>query len=269
MLNIIKILKKASLDTIEDKVLKHSAALAFYSIFSLIPFLVVIVGIAGIFLDKGYVQTHIFNQFANIIGQDTTIAIQSALENAAYSNREFIPMIFGIIILLVSASGILIHLKDGLNSIWEVENKKRKWHYFIFDYLLSFTLLLGIVFLLIISLIVSTLIEIVSQNISGIILINAILSLIILGALFTILLKYLPDKKVKWEEAAIGGLIISLLFNLGKFLIGFYIGNFNVESAYGLLGSIGAILIWVYYSAIIFFFGAELSQSYSNLKKSG
>jgi membrane protein len=265
-------LRTAALDFMEDKGAQLGAALAFYSILSLAPLLVLAIALAGFIFGEEAARGELATQIESTVGTEGAKAIESMLENAHQPATGSLAAVFGIVMLLVGASGVFGQLQSAMNSIWEVTPRQESgvWA-FVRTHFLSFTLVLGTGFLLLISLVLSAVIAGASSHLSGIWphleplwhLANAFVSFLVVMLLFAMIFKFLPDTNVAWRDVWIGAAITAVLFTLGKFLIGLYLGKSSVGSAYGAAGSLVVLLIWIYYSAQILFFGAELTQVYA------
>ena len=242
------------------------AALAYYSVFSLGPLLLIVVSIAGLFFGGDAVRTALTGQFRSLLGPTGSQAVEAMLKGAGSTSGGTLTGIIGVVLLLVAAVGVVVQLKDALNTIWETKQPEGAgiWWYFR-TYLVSFAGILALGFLLAISLVVSTGLAAFSSWMGGgeslfWQLVNFLVSLAVLGFLFAMLFKWFPDAVVGWRAALIGGLATSLLFNLGKLAIGWYIGRQGLESTYGAASSLVVLLVWVYYSAQIVLFGAEITR---------
>jgi membrane protein len=278
MKNVVKkagyLLKETFKGFIEDNGLKLSAALSYYTIFSLPPLLIIIISLSGIFYGADAVRGEIFGQIKGLVGRDAAIQIQETLKNVTLSNSTSFAAIIGVIILLIGASGVFTEIQDSINFIWGIKAKpKRGFIKFIYNRLMSFSTIGAVGFLLLVSLIINSLIEILNKRLTiefpedSIILfyvINTLIVFFIITLLFSIIFKTLPDGKIAIRDCIIGASFTSVLFMIGKFAIGFYLGSYNIASIYGAAGSIILILAWVYYSAIILYFGAEFTKVYAH-----
>ena len=258
---------------IGDNAIKLSAALSYYTIFSLPPLLIIIISLSGIFFGDEAVQGQIFGQISGLVGSDAALQIQEIIKNVKLSNSNTYAAVFGLIILLIGASGVFAEIQDSINYIWGIEAKpKRGLIKYLYNRLMSFSMIGSVGFLLLVGLIVNSLVDILSNRLAGIFpkdsvylfyIVNILLVFGIITTLFTIIFKTLPDGKVALRDCVIGASFTSILFMIGKFAIGFYLGSYNMASIYGAAGSIIIILVWVYYSAIILYFGAEFTKVYA------
>src|SRR2546430_524152 len=269
---ILNLLKDAAKAWVNDNVPRLGAALSYYTVFALSPLFVIVLFIGSLWFNKSSVREALFNQLAGIIGTQGASAIQSVLGGSMPHNHGLLASAIAIITLLLSATGLFIELQSDLNTIWGVEENSGLgvWG-FIKNRLLSFAMVVGIGFLLLVSLIVSAALAAFASYIGGIMpglgtiwmVMHALTSFCVITVLFAMIFKVLPDVKIAWREVWIGAVITALLFTGGKFLLGLYLGRSSTVSAYGAAGSIVLILLWVYYSAQILFFGAELTQAYT------
>lgn len=271
---IAKLFKETLTGFIDDNVLQLSAALSYYTIFSLPPLLIIIISLSGIFFGADAVKGEIFVQINGLVGNDAALQIQETLKNVKLLGSNVFLTTIGFIILLVGASGVFSEIQDSINYIWRIKAKpKRGLIKFIYNRLMSFSMIASVGFLLLVSLIINSLTDILNKRLENIFpqdtiylfyVINLLIVFFIITILFTVIFKTLPDGKVALRDSLIGASFTAFLFMIGKFAIGFYLGRFNVASIYGAAGSIILILVWVYYSAIILYFGAEFTKVYAN-----
>ena len=256
-----------------DKVPRHGAALAYYTVLSLVPLLVVIIAMIGLIFGRDAAQGYILDQIGSLVGPQSAAAIKEMIQRASQPSTGIMATIVASVTLLAGASGVFAQLQDSLNSLWGVEPKEGRglWG-LIRDRFLSVATLLGTGFLLLVSLVLSAALaafgkwfggwlpapEFVLQGL------EFVISLSVITVLFALMFKALPDAKVAWGDVWIGAGLTALLFTIGKFAIGLYLGKSDVGSAYGAAGSLVILLVWVYYSAQILLFGAEFTQVYAN-----
>ena len=245
------------------------AALAYYSVFSMGPLLLIVISIAGLFFGADAVRGSLTTQLRSLLGETGSKAVEAMLVGASSPHSGRLTAVTGVILLLIAALGVVSQLKYAMNTIWNVEEPKEAgiWWY-LRTYLVSFAGILSLGFLLAVSLVISTGLAAFSSwagTASTVIgeAINFVASLAILTALFAMLFKWFPDTEVAWRDVLPAAVVTALLFNLGKFAIGWYIGTQGLESTYGAAASIVILLIWVYYSAQIVLFGAELAHAYA------
>jgi membrane protein len=268
------VLQKAAADWIRDRAPRLGAALAYYTIFSMVPLLIVIIAIIGLVFGQEAAQAAIMEQISRLIGPQSAGAIKDMIQRADQPSTGIISTIIATVTLLAGAAGFFGQLKDALNTVWGIEPKAGRgiWG-FAKDNFLSFATLLGTAFLLLVSLLLSTALaaigkwfgqllplpEVVLQTF------NLLLSLVVITGLFALIFKVLPDAHIAWRDVWIGAALTSVLFTIGKFAIELYLGKSNVGSSYGAAGSLVLILVWVYYSVQILLYGAEFTQVYANL----
>jgi membrane protein len=255
-----------------DKAPRMSAALAYYTIFSLAPILVIAVAIAGLVFGVQAAQGEITEQIQGLIGLDGAKAVQVMIQSAHKPAHGAIASVIGVLALLLGASGVFSEMHDALNSIWHVrpDEKGGVWE-LIKARFMSFGMVLGIGFLLLVSLLLSALLTAMAKYSQAILAIPAFflhsvdffLSLFFITALFALIFKLLPDVKIAWSDVWVGAALTSLLFTIGKFAIGFYVGKSVSASAYGAAGSLVMVVAWIYYSALLLYFGAEFTRIYA------
>ena len=255
-----------------DKAPRMGAALAYYTIFSLAPLLVIAIAIAGFVFGTKAVEGRITDQIQGLVGAESAHAVQTMIQSAHKPAHGLIATIFGVVILLLGASGVFTEMQDALNTIWKVDttSKTGVWNMLKYRFL-SFGMVLGIGFLLLVSLLLSAALTAVATYASSFLPIppaaihamDFLFSVFFIAALMALIFKFLPDTKIAWGDVWVGAALTSLLFTAGKFLIGFYIGKSVTMSAYGAAGSVVIILAWIYYSAQLLYFGAEFTHVYS------
>lgn len=269
-----KILTGAFNGFLDDKGLKLSASLAYYTVFSLAPLLLLLLSIVGLILGKDAASNNkIFNGINGMVGDQAAAQIQSMIKSAELSGKTTSAAVIGGITLLFGATSVFAEIQDSINMIWKVKAKpKRGWLKLVQDRLLSSSLIVGLGFLLIVSLVVNGMVEALSGILTRFLpditvifinIINIVISFIVITVLFGVIFKVLPDVKIGWKDVRSGALFTAVLFMIGRFLIGIYISTTGTGSAYGAAGSLIVILVWVYYTAAILYFGAEFTQSYA------
>jgi membrane protein len=266
------LLKDTASDWKEDKADRLAAALAFYTVLSLAPLVVIAVAVAGLVVGEEAARGQLSGQISALVGPDAAVAIEGILANASKPSAGVIGTIVGAVVLLVGASGVFGELQDSLNTIWEVTPKPGRgvWG-FLRDRFFSFTMVLGVGFLLLVSLVISAALAVVGKVFAGALpggealwhVINNVVSFAAITTLFALIYKVVPDVKVRWGDVWVGAAVTALLFTLGKIGIGLYLGKSTVASAYGAAASVVVITVWVYYSAQILFLGAEFTQVYA------
>lgn len=269
----LKYLKQVATEFTEDNILKYSASLAYYTVFSLAPLLIIIISLCGLLFGHDAIQGHVYGQIKGLVGSDAAAQIQDAIKNIHISGHNFFASVVSIIVLLIGATGIFGEVQDSLNKIWGLRIKTRKtWWKLILNRILSFSLIVSIGFVLMVSLLLNALVAAFGHYLSryfegfSVLLIqitDSVLTFVATTFLFSLMFKMLPDAKIKWKDVFVGGLITSIFFTLGKLAIGYYLGQSNITSVYGAAGSIMIIMVWVYYSAVILYLGAEFTKVYA------
>jgi membrane protein len=248
------------------------AALAFYTILSLSPLVIIVVALAGVIFSRSTAQAHILSQVQGMIGVEGGKAMESMLANAQKPAAGILGTIVGLLSLLFGASGVFTELRSALNLIWEVNPEETSGVVALLrERFFSFGMVLSIGFLLLVSLVVSTVLAAVGKFFGGLLpipspvlaVLNFLLSYIGVAVLFGLIFRFVPEAKVRWVNVWLGALATALFFTIGKTLIGLYLGKSSLGSAYGAAGSVIVVIVWVYYSAQIFFFGAEFTHAYS------
>jgi len=266
---IISVLIDTGREWMSDKVSSLGAALAFYSLLSLGPLLLIIISIAGLAFGQEAASGHIFGQLRGLIGDEGAAAIQAILANSRNKNDSLLATIIGVVTLLIAVTGVFGQLQDSLNTIWKVKAKPTRTVWSIVRVrFLSFSLVVGIGFLMLISLVVSAGLSAFAGYFADIVppgvlyLLDISVSFSIITVLFAMIFKILPDVHIRWRDVWFGAAITALLFTLGKNLIGLYLGQSALSTTYGAAGSLIVVLIWIYYSNQILFLGAEFTQVY-------
>jgi len=262
----------------EDKAARLAAALAYYTAFSIPPLLVIVIAVAGIFLGRDAVQTAILNQIGSLIGPQSAEAVKGMITNASQTGTGIRATIIGTVVLLLGASGVFGQLQDSLNTIWEVKpNPKQGLLGLIKKRFFSFSMVLVVGFLLLVSLVATAALGAVGDYFTQLFpgfevlmqVLNFIVSFLVITLMFALLFKYVPDAKIAWGDVWLGAAITSMLFTVGRTALGLYLGNSSTASDFGAASAVIIILVWIYYSAQILFFGAEFTQVYANNFGSG
>jgi membrane protein len=275
--NLPTILKLAYQGWKEDRASRLSAALTYYTIFSLAPLLVIVIAITGLIWEVDVVRTQLLNQIQGLVGVEGANFVADLISSTGSPTEDIVATIIGVITLFFGALGVFNELHNSLNIIWEVEEEKPKGFLqtvkkVIIDRLLSFTMILGIGFLLLVSLVISAGLSATQETIGNAIplsefllqIVNTVISIGVITVLFALMYKFLPDAEIAWQDVWVGAFFTSIFFSLGKTAIGLYLGNSAVASSFGAAGSLVLLLLWIYYSAQILFFGAEVTQVYAN-----
>lgn len=269
------ILKETGMKWWEDKVPRLGAALAFYSTLSIGPLLLIVIATAGLVFGRDAVSGRLSEQMESLLGSEAAAMLQTVIANSYQPDDGMIAAVIGVTMLLFAASGVFAQLQDALNTIWDIKPEPGRTVFRILkDRFLSFSMVLGTGFLLLISLSVSAGLAAIGGSWFGEIstaapfleALNFAIGFGIVTLLFAMIFKILPDAHIRWSDVWLGAAVTAALFNIGKFLIGMYLGRSALSSTYGAAGSLMVILFWVYYSSQILFFGAELTQVYSNFK---
>lgn len=267
------ITKKTAINFFRGDSFSYASSIAFSTIFSMPAILIIALSIGSTFYERDIVQTELMNQIGFLIGKESTLEIEKIIQNAAFDMNSFLARVIGIGTLIFSATTVFMALQSSLNSMWGIRSKPQKsWLKYIFNRLLSFAMVISFGFVLLVSLLIDTLL-VIFQNIVTkffdvtttyiIASVNITISFLIVVSIFALMFKVLPDAKIRWRDVWVGATITTILFTFGKYLIGFYLGNSTVNSAYGAAGSLVVILIWVYYSTVIFLIGAEVTSVYA------
>ncbi len=273
--NIWKVLKKTGSSFVENDSMARSASIAFYTIFSLPAILIITVLVATTTFEQQVVQEELLHQITSLMGKSSAEEIKGIMENAKLAPSSSWAKIVGIATLMFSATTVFVSLQSAINYIWRIKPKPQRGIVkFVVNRLLSLAMVGSVGFLLMVSLVLDTLLILLNQWLTFILsdfavqvisAINLVLSLGIIAVVFAVIFKVLPDAKVKWKHVKNGAIVTAILFSLGKYLIGFYLGNSDVGSAYGAAGSTVVLLIWVYYSVVILLFGAQFTFSYAEV----
>jgi membrane protein len=271
--NFLVLFKQAGIGFIDDNAFKLSASLSYYTIFALGPLLIIIISLAGIFFRREDVQGRIYWQLNGLVGNEAALQIQSIIANIQQTEYTTIGAIIGAIVLLIGATGVFTEMQDSINFVWSVKAKpKKSWLKFLGNRLLSFSLIIGLGFMLLVSLIINAILDFLSDKLEKFFsdytyylfyVINSAIQIVIITLLFAVIFKVLPDAIIAWKDAIVGAAVTALLFIVGKLLITYYIGRSNLDITYGTAASIIIILSWVYYNALILYFGAEFTKMYA------
>lgn len=270
----LKALKMAFGEWRADNAQRLSAAIAFYTVFSLSPILMVVIAIAGRAFGAEAVRGEIVTQFSSLIGEGAAEQIESMIVQASNPQSSLLATIVGVVVLLVGAAGVFGQIKDALDTVWQIGTKPKRGGIrgFIRKYVLSVTMVLVVAFLLLVSLVLSAAVSALAKwfgeavsgsNLFALRIGEFVLSFGIITLLFAGIYRILPEVRISWKDVWIGAAFTAFLFNIGKLLIGLYLGRSSVGSVFGAAGSLVVILVWVYYSASIFLFGAELTEVYT------
>lgn len=268
------IIKQSFSDFMEKKVLKLSAALAYYTIFSLPAMLIIIISVSDIFYGRSAVEGTLYNQIAGFVGNDAALQLQQTIKGAALSKSSYIATIIGIITLVLGATSVFSEIQDSINQIWRLKSKPKGIGILkiLLNRLLSFSIVISLGFLLLVSLLINGAMDLLLDRLTQtfpqltvvvVYIFNIILTFGITSLLFGMIFKVLPDARVEWKHVRAGAFTTAALFMIGKFLIGYYIGHSSLSSSYGTAGTVIVLLVWVYYSAVILYFGAVFTRVYA------
>jgi len=267
-------LKQVFVEFIGDNILKYSASLAYYTVLSIAPLLVILLTISGFLFGKEAINGQLYGEINKLVGPDAALQIQSSIQNIHLNKDNVFATTVGIIVLTIGATGIFGEIQDSLNRIWglKIKAKKAWWKVFI-DRLVSFSLILSLGFVLIVSLVLNAIAAAISDKIIAmlpgkggnilLLVIDSGVTLLITTILFGSIFKVLPDAKIKWRDVTVGAFITACLFLVGKYGIGYYLGRSGLGSIYGAAGSIMILMIWVYYSSAILYLGAVFTKVYA------
>jgi membrane protein len=269
------IIKEVFIEFSADNIIKYSASLAYYTVFSIAPLLIVITTSFGFLFGKEAMQGRVYEQLNELVGSQAAIQIQDIIKNIHLSRNSFFATVISLIILLIGATSIFGEIQDSINKIWGLRMKKHKvWWKLILTRLLSFFLILSIGIIMIVTLLLNAAVAafgkfigkfISNYSIYFIQITDSILSFVIVAFLFALIFKILPDAKIGWKDVLFGGFFTAIFFTIGKMGISFYVSVSNITSLYGAAGSIIILMVWVYYSSIILYLGAEFTKVYAKL----
>jgi membrane protein len=268
-----QLLAEAGTSFADDNGFKFSASLSYYTVFALGPLLMIIISLAGMFFGRDAVEGRIYHQLKGVLGNDAALQVQDIITNLQRTQSTTLGAVIGVVILIIGATGVFTEMQSSINYIWSVKAKPKKgWLKYLINRAISFSLVLGLGFLLLVSLFINALLELLSHKllryfpnytVSLFNLINMAIIIIVITGLFAVIFKVLPDAVISWKDAWIGSALTATLFLIGKFLIGLYLGHSKLDITYGTAASIIIILSWVYYSAVILYYGAEFTKVYA------
>ncbi len=271
-----KIAKTTLFDFIDDRGLKLSAALAYYTIFALAPLLLLVMSLVGIFYGKDAIEGKIFHELNGLIGPTAALQIQDMIKSIQLSDQSSLAFAVGLITLLIGATSIFVEIQDSINIIWRVKAKPKKgWLKLIIDRLLSSSMIISLGFLLVVSLLVNGALLALMDRLSQVLPkftvlvangLNTVISFVVITILFGTIFKVLPDAKIKWKDVRMGAFFTACLFLLGRFLIGLYISRTGAGSTFGVAGSLIVVLVWIYYTSAILYMGAEFTKVYAEYR---
>ncbi len=262
---VLDLMKESYAEWSDDKASRLGAALAYYTIFSIAPLLIIVIAVVSFFWDNqsGAVQQEVVFQVRTLIGDEGATLVETMLDNSSRpGSGNILATVLGLVALLFGATGVFVQLQDALNTIWDVRTAPgRGLASFLSSRLISFGMILVVGFLLLVSLVISAVISAIGASFSEII--NLLVSFLVIWLLFASIYRILPDVEIRWRDVGVGAFITAALFVIGKWGLGLYLGRSSAASTYGAAGSLVILLLWIYYSAQIFFFGAEFTQVYA------
>lgn len=270
---IWSVLKKAGTEFIEDNGMKLSASLSYYTLFSLGPILIIIISLAGVYWGRDAVEGRIYDEINGLVGNAAALQIQDIIKNIEKSRLGASGAVIGFIVLLVGATGVFTEIQDSINYIWSIRSKPKKGLLkLLINRLISFSLIVSVGFLLMVSLILNALLDLLHDRLAiyfndvsvylfqGL---NFMLIYVVIACLFAIIFKVLPDASIRWRDAFVGAAFTAVLFLIGKSLISVYVTNSSIGVTYGTAASIVILLLWIYYTSIILYYGAEFTKVYT------
>lgn len=270
-----KIIRNSLIDFIASNVLKLSGALAFFTIFSLPGLLIIIIWFSDLFYSREVVEMAIYNQIEGFVGHSAAVDIQETIRYATHTAGNNVATIIGLVVLIIGATSVFGEIQDSINHIWRLKPKPRKgwaWLKLIVNRLLSFSMIITLGFILLVSLVINASMEMLVNRFlethpgftsTVVYVLKLLLSFVITSFIFGAIFKVLPDAHVEWRHVGVGAMVTAALFMMGKFVISYYLGHNLMTSAYGAAGSLIVVLLWVYYSSMILFFGAAFTREYA------
>ena len=269
---IFRALKKSFKGFSDDKITKLSGSLAYSTVFSLGPLLILIISICGFFYGRDAAEGKVYHQLAGFVGSDAAAKLQELIKSAAITGKSTTAILIGAITLLIGSTAIFNEIQDSINTIWGIKPKpKRGWLKMLQNRFLSFSVIVGLGFLLLVSLSISAIVDQFNNMLQAkfpntalvvFYILNIVITFCVTTLIFAVIFKVLPDAQIKFKDVIAGAVATAILFMLGKFGITFYISKANVGSTYGAAGSLVILLLWIYYSSIILYFGAEFTKAY-------
>ena len=263
----------------DDKVPKLGGSLAYFTLFSLGPMLIVVIFVAGLLLGRQAIEGSLYGQIQDLVGEDAAVQLQHIIKSAATSDDRKVVAVIGIGTMLLGATSVFAEIQDSINSIWQLEIKpKQGWRLTLINRILAFGIVASMGFLLLLSLTAAAIIESLGESLARILsdvsviilyVISQVITLVIATLLFALVFKILPAAKIKWRDLWPGAVVTVLLFMAGRFAISFYVSKSEFGETYGTAGSLVVLLVWIYYSSLILYFGAEFTKAYTRRFGSG
>ncbi len=273
VVGFFKFIKQVVVEYIADNVLKYSASLAYYTTLSLAPMLIIIITVSGWLFGKEAMRGEIYGELNGMVGSDAALQIQSTIQNIHLNSNTPFATSISLIVLLIGATGIFGEIQDSLNKIWGLKTtSKRIWWKMVLNRLISFSIIISLGFVLVVSLLLNAVVAALSKKLTLllggtgenlILIVDNIISVAITTAMFASIFKILPDARIRWKDVFIGAFITAVLFMIGKLGIGYYLGHSNLTTMFGAAGSVIVIMIWVYYSSAILYLGAVFTKVYA------
>jgi membrane protein len=265
-------LRRSVVQWTEDHVPRRAAALAFYAGFSLAPLLLIAIAIGGMAFGSDAVKGRVVEQLQGLLGPDAARAVETALKNTRTAGPSILATLIGVVTLFIGASGVFGELQDSLNEIWKVRKKPGLGiRGLLRSRVLSFTFVVGFGFLLLVSLLLNAVLEAATRMLetrigsTGVLkTIGMAVSFAVIATMFAMMFKKLPDARTRWRDVWLGAAVTAVLFNIGKWLIGLYLGHSALSSSYGAAGSFVVLLMWLYYSSQVVLLGAEITHAYAH-----
>lgn len=274
------ITKNTFIEFFDDNILKYSASLAFFTIFSLPGLLIIIIWVSDLFYGRDAVEGTVYNQIESFVGHSAAVDIQETIRNASVSSEGGFATMVGLIALIIGATSVFSEIQDSINRIWRLKAKPKKGFgvlKIIFNRILSFSMIITLGFILLVSLLLNGVLDFLLNmlmvrfpdlTVLLIYIVNLVTTFAITAFIFATIFKFLPDARIKWKHVRIGACVTAVLFMLGRFLITYYLGTNRMSSAYGAAGSTIVMILWVYYSSMILYFGATFTHAYVVFKGS-
>lgn len=257
----------------DDNAMRLSAALAFYTVWSIGPLFLVVVSVVGLVYGRDAAEGHVVDSLRELVGDEGANSIQEAIVHANASGHTITANVVGIVLLLVAASGVVAELKSSLNLIWEIKPPKTTWLAALRERALSLTMLLGVGFLLLVSSLFNAGLSAIGKRLNGYIpggeeiwhVAHASVSFGLATVVFTFIFKIIPDVAIRWRDVWLGGALTAALFTLGQVFMGLYVGKTNIGSVYGAASSLMIVLVWIFFSSCLLFLGAEFTRAYARM----
>lgn len=272
---ILLLLKNSANKYKKDNPVRLAGTTAYFAVFAMAPIIIIVVSVLGILLDQESIQEKIYTEIQNLIGEQGKEYIRSLVSNFEGTKRNITGTIIGFVIFIFTSTTFFTVLQRSLNYVWRIRAKPSSGFLkFLKDRLISLAFIISFGFIMLVSLLVDVVLAFLGDYLAGLFpgitlhlmeLVNIIISFAVITFIFAMIFKYLPDAVIKWKETWVGALITAVLFTGGKWLIGFAIGSTNIGVMYGAAGSLVIILLWIFYSSIVFFFGAEITQQYAEM----